>query len=140
MLVIPDVAKIESLTRLIDAFGAYVHLYRNDIPLDSDTVITDFAESNYPGYVAQATSNWTEPVIVARRAQTSADPLLFTRTGTSVPQDVFGYYVTAGLSGPLLWCERGSAPPYPMRVPTDQVLILPRYSFRAEKRPIRTGL
>jgi hypothetical protein len=140
MIVVPYVSQITIIEILILNVEIHIHLYKNDVPLENDTVITDLVEANYPGYASQIASGWSSAETIARRAQTSAEPLTFSRTGTTAPQDIFGYYATTATPTILLWVERAERPPFPMRVATDNILVVPRFSLRGEPRKLRTGL
>lgn len=140
MIVVPNVGAVELLELLLPVWTPWVHLYTTDTPLELDTVIGDFVEANYPGYAAQLATGWTEPEIANRRANTMADPLIFARTNGDPQQECWGYYVTRGITGPLLWAERFADPPWPMRVSTDVITIQLAFSDRGERRRLSTGL
>lgn len=139
MLVVPNVSAISTLQILVDNWDAWVHLYMADVPLDRATVLADLVELDVPGYAAQAAMGWTDPEIVEGRAQTGADPVLFTRGAGTPQRDVWGYFVTQGLSGDLLWVERALNPPIPFRVSTDNWTVIPRYSYAGRVKRSNAG-
>lgn len=140
MLLIPNVAALEFLSRTILWWSPYVHLYVEDVPLDRDIVLDDLVESEAPGYAAQLAIGWDTPVIRARRAYTEAEPLLFSRSDGSPSEQAFGYYVTQGMSGPLLWVERFEPAPFPWSDSTDQIYVTVTFTDRSEPRKLTTGL
>lgn len=128
MLVVPNVGAITLQQILNDNWGVWIHLYMADVPLDRATVLSDLVELDVPGYAPQAAMGWLDPEIVEGRAQTGADPILFTRESGLPQRDVWGYYATMGMSGPLLWVERALDPPIPFRVSTDNWTVIPRFN------------
>lgn len=140
MIVIPDVAKVDFLDWITDNWDVWIHLYVEDVALDHDTTLDDLTESTAPGYAAQQAVDWTDAEIIARRAQTQANWIKFTRDNGSPSEQVFGYYATFGETGFLLWVERMPDPPWPWASVTDVAWVLPRYTLKGESRKLRTGL
>jgi len=129
---VPYVAEISLLVRLLGNITGYVHLYRNDVTITTATTLGDLVEMDVPGYSAQPAVGWTGPVIVSGRAVSAADPILFTRSAGLPSRVAYGYYVTDGPSGDLLWVQRGAEAPYPFGNATDTILVIPRLTLRQE--------
>lgn len=138
------VTPLPSLERLLDvligALSPWVHLYVVDITLTPLTVLADLTECTVPGYTPQKTTGWSAATIAGHVAVTYADPLVYTHGAGAGFQDVWGYYVTDGLSGPLLWCERGGAPPYALHVLGEGVLVQPRFTLGDCNSPQPPGI
>jgi hypothetical protein len=128
VLVLPDVALTYIVDEFIGSIAPYVHLYMTDTPLTRRTTLADFVELDTPSYAAQRAVAWSPSTIRGSLAVTEADPIRWTRGAGGTPRDVYGYYVTDGVSGSLLWCERASTAPIPMRVLGDRLLVIARWS------------
>lgn len=126
MLVVPNEAKLTVLADLLVLYEVYIHLYVYDLPLTATTTLADLTgrEASYPDYAPQLATEWSDPEVVSGIAVSTALPNLFVRGSGSPQQDVFGYFATSGPLGPLLWAERGAAPPYPMRAAGDQLTVI----------------
>lgn len=140
MIQIPNVAAIYTLERLWSVIDPWIHLYRTDTPLSYDTVLADFVEVSIDSYAPVRLQTWTDPEIESRRAVTTRDPVEWVWSSGDAQQEVWGYYVTDGRDGPLLWCGRGEAPPYLVGADRQPVRIVPRYSYAGEQRFLATGL
>lgn len=140
MIFIPDEFNESYLTWLIENWEIWIHLYVVDVPISRSTVQTDLIESAAPGYAPVLAENWTDPVILARRGQIEADWIKFVRLNGDPAQQAFGYYATAGETGNAWWVERFEPAPIPFASSSDFVWVQPRYSRRAEKRRLSTGL
>lgn len=112
------------LASLIDGLDLWAHLYTNDPPLSIDTVVDDFVEVIYDGYVAQIISRWTPPALRSGRAFTVADPLFFVFSGGVEPLPVRGYYATYGPTGPAVFGWRRPGDAYQLALPTPLLTIL----------------
>lgn len=134
-ITIPNVAEVNLLDRLLDKVETWYHLYVNSIVLGPATVKTDFVEGSWPGYAAKKVTTWTPAITVSGRAESSADQQQWIRTFDGSGQLVYGYYVTDGQTGPLLWCETRAAGPIRMQFSSDTVTVMPRVTLREDPNP-----
>jgi len=85
-----------------------LHLFKNNITVNRNTVVGDFTEATFGSYAAKALTraNWTSPVTVSDKA-------LSTYTSTAqqwssnggAPETIYGYYITDDDTGTALWAE-----------------------------------
>lgn len=106
--------------------GAVAHLFENDYAPNIDTVIGDFVEATFTGYVASSAIVWSEPFRNALgQAQVVGDTKVFeldALPGTII----YGYYLTVG--GAYRGAERFPEP-VPLAVVGNPVVLVPTYSF-----------
>jgi microcystin-dependent protein len=128
MIRVPYSCLIRVTDDFIGSVMPWVHLYVTEVTDTPLVDLVDFTECSAPGYSSQKTTGWTSPVIVDGAAVTQADPLVFSR-GTGPPsQDVWGYYVTDGKLGPLLWWEPVGSVPMAFRTMGDIISVVARWS------------
>lgn len=101
------------------------HLFINDITPSAATVTTDLVEATFTGYEPQNIQGWTPAILRSGKAITWSDPIRFTCAANGPLQTVYGYYVTLGYDGPLLWLERRAMGPIPIANIGDLVIVLP---------------
>lgn len=95
--------------------GAKVHLYQTEIAPTADTPLATFAasEADYSGYASQTVATWLASYVGDdQRARVSAASLLFQPNASTVPNEIFGVYVTNAASDTLLYA-------YLLDVPVD---------------------
>lgn len=124
-LVVPYVPSTRLLDNLLDQLGAVYHLYVVFVKPDQDTTLEDLVEASFEGYAPLAVPVWTPAVLVGGSAAAYGDPLLWTRSSSGSPQMVYGYYVTAGVTGPLLWAELRELGPITVQEAGDRVYFTP---------------
>lgn len=129
MIVIPDSGLLLLVSGLDYQSSAWVHLYRTDTPLTRNTTLADLVELDTPGYLRQRAVSWSPPTIRGDQAVTEADPLRWTRGAGPPARQIYGYYVTFGSSGPLLWAERGIEAPYTWDTLGQRILVIARFSL-----------
>lgn len=111
------VANNEGRKKSCDAFlatdaGAWrLFLFTNNYTPLPTSITSDFTQPTYTGYVGQAFAGWGASAIDGNGNATSTGTA--TRTfqptaNTSLPQTVYGYFVTDG-STKVLWAERLSS-------------------------------
>jgi len=106
--------------------GALAHLFDNDVEPNVDSVIGDFVEATFTGYVASAAIVWSEPFRnQLSQAQTVGDTKTF-ELDALPGAIIYGYYLTVG--GAFRGAERF---PEPVALATvgNAVVLVPTYSF-----------
>lgn len=132
-LVVTNLGEVLMLGTLVtELFGTLtLRLFQNDITPDAETETADFDEADFPGYASIDLDDWSSAVeIPSGEAETVEQTRIFTATGSSPANDVYGYYVTNG-SGVTVWAERFAA----MQVVNgsgDEVAVLPRFRFASQ--------
>lgn len=126
MIIVPIVGATALLDDLLDDVTTWYHLYVTDITLSVDTVLGDFVEASFPGYLPLLVSTWAPSLWDVDRAVSNADPAVWTRGGPPSLVTVYGYYVTDGMVGPLLWCERRTEGGIVLNNPGEQCQVLPK--------------
>ena len=132
MIVIPDSGGIQLLYDLLEQAVTVYHLFTNNVNLTQSTALTDFVEASWPAYKPATVTSWAPALTVAGRAVAQADPTSWTRGVGGTAKMVYGYYVTDTVGGPLIWAEVRPQGPLRMQFPSDQVMILPQLTLRAD--------
>ncbi len=132
MIVIPDAAAIALVADLLDDVTTVFHLFTNAVTLTQATTLANLVEANWPAYKPATVTTWAPALTVSGRAVAQADPTVWVRGVGGSAQLVYGYYVTDTTGGPLLWAELRPQGPITMQSPTDQVLLLPQLTLRAD--------
>lgn len=108
-----------------DQLYAQCHLFVNPAILSIDTVLADLTEATYPGYYQQNISGWSPATVQGSGATSWSDPIVFGCAGGMAPEYVYGYYVTRGSPGRLLWAELRPQGPIRMWLDSDLCVVLP---------------
>lgn len=132
MIVIPDAGGIVLLGDLLGDVTTVYHLYIQPVALSQATTLAQLIEAKWPAYRPITVSTWSPALTVGGRAVSTADPALWTRGVGGVASQVYGYYVTDTVGGPLLWAEARAQGPLTMTAPDDQLVILPQITLRAD--------
>jgi hypothetical protein len=135
VIVVPNVAADVLLDDLIEAIDTYYHLYVNAATLGPDTTLTDLTEAAWPDYRSMRVTTWSPAIALEGTAASQADPVVWVRGVGGLAVDVYGYYVTDGATGPLLWVEARPSGPTPMRAATDTVIVTPQLTLRQNDCP-----
>jgi hypothetical protein len=103
--------------------GNDLRLYQNTTPIDpNDPTLFQFTEATFDGYAAVVTP-FGAPLIIRDPAtggwQMVDAQRIFTMTGTTTPNNIYGAYITSGGNWLVAW---SFAAPYPM-VDTSSSLI-----------------
>lgn len=131
MIVVPTEAGVYCLNRLLDAVTTYVHLFRNDYTPDDTTTLASFVECSFDSYNVQYERYWTNAIAFYDVPTSWGEPLIWTAASTlNMPQTIYGYWITDGASGSLLWCERAPAP-VTLAGAGAQVILQPRIQLGA---------
>jgi|SRR5579859_1115366 len=110
-----------------------VHLFQNNhIPSPNDD-ITSYVEATFDGYaVAPADIQWGAVGVDNNGApQVFGDLKVFTMSGSTTPNTIYGYYVTDEGGDMLYWAEL-FANPVNMATVGDQIALVPVYSVGNE--------
>jgi len=132
-IVVPDVALEFMLTVLLKEVNApssvVYHWYTNDLDPDFDTVLLDFTEAS-GGTIASLTvsaSSWgvdsDDGTATAEWSEQTVD--------VTTTISLYGYYVTDGGGGQLLWCERFDGAPFSYPSVGGALLITPRLELQS---------
>lgn len=117
---IPNIGEINLTKDLIYAWGVSgvrIHLYKNNITPDEDTVVGDLTEADYSGYAYQDITSWTTPATDASgRAFTVSSTATFPLNGSG-SQDIYGWYAT-DYTGNLKYVFRYAGAPIAYGGPT----------------------
>jgi len=89
-----------------------LHLFKNaKTPAIGDN-LGMYQECDFPGYAPVAIHSWgTAHDSGSQSSETDHPPVTFTCNGTTVPNTIYGYYVTDGSSN-LLWAQADPNPFY----------------------------
>jgi hypothetical protein len=118
MGVLPDAALIDALAALLSGYGTLtLHLAQNNVSITRATVLTDFTEANFSGYVAQNIGTWATPALdsVNHRSYAAAPALSFQNTTGAVGNSIYAVYAT-NAAGHLVYAEEVAGGP---SVPVD---------------------
>lgn len=132
MIVLPVGAAQYCLDRLIDSVSPFYHLFVNDIQLGPNTTAADFIEASFAGYVPLGTGLWANAYLRQGIVTTLADALTWTCTRLGPLETLYGYWVTDGIDGAMLWCELASPPLIVVHQAGDQVQLTPLISLSAQ--------
>lgn len=130
MIVIPSVGGVALLNLLTDAYTAWYHLYTNPLTPNAASVLTDFVEASFGGYAPLRSVGWTDALVVGDVPTAYADALVFACTVSGSPQSIYGYYVTQGKTGGLLWAQSRDAGPVVITNVGDSLDVLPTLSLQ----------
>lgn len=128
-LLVPDVGEVLMLKNIVNntaPTNLVLKLYQsNTTPAEGDTAAT-YTESNFTGYanVTLTGASWTVGTVAGTSNATYAQQT-YTSSAAQTTQNVYGYFVTAGPTGTLLWAERFTDGPYPITNNGDAVKVTP---------------
>jgi len=129
-VIVPYVRSAAILTSFTAALGeivgALIHLYTNDFTPNIDSVLTDYTEATFTGYVASDAVVWSETFRNSLgQAQTVGGTKVFILD--ALPSEtIIGYYATVG--GALRFGERFPEP-VPLAVVGAACVVVPTYNF-----------
>ena len=110
----PDAGEVAALKAMVNHTSPgdlKLHLYKNDVTIDEDTVIGDVTESTEAGYAAVTLTgaSWTVATGAGNVTTASYAEQTFTFTEAAT---VYGYYVTNNAGTILMWIEEFTGGPY----------------------------
>lgn len=104
--------------------GAILHLFDNDFTPTPDSVIGDFTEATFAGYVASSAIAWSEPFRTEDgRAKSVGDTKVF-ELDTLPGAIIYGWYATVG--GALRAAKRFDTP-VSLAVVGNACIVTPEY-------------
>jgi hypothetical protein len=110
--VFPNLGKAAALEVLLASPTVFtLHLYKNSLVIDRDTILADLDEADFDGYSEEDISTWGTIYIdpVDNAATSDADETIFLCASSSTPNIIYGAYFTDQI-GDLWWIDEFSAP------------------------------
>ena len=140
--VFPDVGLSDNMAAWLTGLGTLtLHLAKNNVTITRASVLTDFTEANYSGYVAQTIGTWGAPVYDAtnHRYTSTAPALTFINSTGSVGNSIYAVYIKDA-GGTLIYAEEvtgGPATPVDMTTAGKAYIYQPIFddSSRASTSP-----
>lgn len=130
MIVLYSIGACRLLDDMLDNVETWFHLFVDDVNPTADLAIGGFTEPGWEGYAALKMAQWTPAIWAKTRAITWGEQLRWISPGTVPVQKVYGYYVTDGQFGPLLWSERDPTGPIDAGSPGTPINIYPEFSLQ----------
>lgn len=125
-LIFPRSQELSLVNAMVDGadyVGAKLHLFKNDINPNADTILADFEECDFDGYAA-ATVTWSNAFFDTDDiALSSGGEILFTQDD-AIGNNVYGGYLTNTAGDKLLWSGRLPDAPYPMAESGDVLPVV----------------
>lgn len=108
----PDSTLLPILTKVCGSTGLDYHLYTNNLTPLLTTVLGDFTEAAWAGYVAQTVvdADFTIKAVVSHLGSFLAAPVAFANT-SGAPVNAYGYFVTDNTTGDFVTCARFDSAP-----------------------------
>lgn len=110
--------------------GSKVGLFTANVTPNKDTLLAALTEPVGTWYMQAATAGWLTTSINEPdgTALTEANPVVFSYSGVSAGEQIYGYFLVDG-SGNLLCCGRFDDAPRIMAAAGDGIVIYPRCSM-----------
>lgn len=133
-LLVPDTGEIYMLQNIVGknatANTLYLKLYQNAVTPGEANTVADYTEANFTGYanIALTGASWT---VSSASGYSNATYAIQTYTSSAAQstQQIYGYYVTSGPGGQLLWAEKFTDGPYPITNNGDAIKVTPFISL-----------
>lgn len=109
-----------------------VRLFKNNYTPVEGSVAADFTTPDYNGYAAQVAANWTAAHTVGVKAQTEADPLIFSHTAGATSNTIYGYFVQPANDATAVWYAERFATAVVLAVDGDALVLYLRYTQDTE--------
>jgi hypothetical protein len=114
MLLTPNVSNLLIAEVLRAAWNGgtplVARLFQNNYTPIEATVVGNFVEATYNGYVAQSLVSWASAVLITNQAHIIPAALIWQHTAGSTSNTIYGWYATDS-GGTQLWmCERFGTP------------------------------
>lgn len=129
-LLVPDTGEVlmlKNIVGFVSANNLVLKLYKNDkTPAEGDDASL-YAEATFTGY-ANTTLTGTSWVVGSNTSGYSNAQYAiqtFTSSAAQTSNNIYGYYLTSGPGGQLVWAERFSDGPYPISNNGDAIKVTP---------------
>lgn len=129
MFEFPLTSRCPLLDAIVAGLAPWVHLYVNNPTVTWCLIKADLHEATSGGYAPKLAINFAPAVLVGAVARAVADPLVWTRTDGMPAEQVYGYFITQGEDGDLLWCSLPRTDPFPWGLAGDQITLVPTLEF-----------
>lgn len=100
-------------------------LYKSNTTPTVNSILANFTECDFAGYVRQSITGWTAPTVAANIASMTADPKTFTRSSTGAAQFIYGYLIIDNAGTVLYAAERDPNAPITVTVLGDSYTVTP---------------
>jgi len=133
-LKVPYAATILFKTAERDALleDAELCLFQNNYTPINTSVLGDFVEADFDGYARITLTGWSAPALnVDNKAETSLAAQIFTMTGSTTPNDIYGVFVVSS-TGALLYAEVDPSGPVTMDTDGQFYGYVPRFTNESE--------
>jgi len=136
---VPDVGLKQVIMLLQAGFPQlFVRLFQNDYTPAAGSVLANFTEATFSGYVAgtiqPGAAGWPgAPLLGAanHRYQITAGNVAYNGTGAGITNTIYGYYVCDQANN-LWWAERLPGAPFTMGAAGSNLTITPTLTDRSE--------
>jgi hypothetical protein len=110
----------------------YLHLYRTNYAPGATTNKSSFTEAIFSGYsvMTLTRANWSTPVIVAGKGESSYGSQALSWTCGSVGDTIYGYWVEDASDGTVLWAEQFSTAR--VLAQNDVLNLTPKFTMASE--------
>lgn len=132
--IFPNTGKKAILNSYLGSNTLTYHLYQSSITVDRDTTLADMLaiECNFDGYSPQVASGWSMAIINSDfAAQSEASTLTWTVSGSTVGNNVWGYFSEDG-SGNLIGVEQADGAPIDMNAIGNSFPLIPQITVKSE--------
>ena len=122
--------ELRNLRLLLAAQDQVLHLFQNDLAISRGTVLAQFVECDWSGYLPQTypAASWTPPALEGQAARSIGIPATFTHNGGPLGNLVYGYWFQDSATAELTWCERLQGAPIIVQAGSPPLIIIPSYS------------
>lgn len=127
-VVYPKEGRSKHLNLIRSNGGSFeMRLFKNNLTPDLDTVVGDFTECDFSGYLAIGLSWGAVTINGDDNAEMVALVASFTHDGGATSNNVYGWYLVGGVGGTeyLAFCERFVDAPRSMAGATDVINVTP---------------
>lgn len=130
-ILVPDVGEVYMLQNIVGknatANTLYLKLYKTDVtPAEGDTAAT-YIEATFTGYanIALTGASWVVGSNTSGYSNAQYALQTFTSSAAQTSNNIYGYYITSGPGGQLIWAERFTDGPYPISNNGDAIKVTP---------------
>lgn len=126
-LIVPDVAEVDALTKILTP-ALTIRLYSNNYTPGATSLTANFTEVAGGGYANKPLTfaGWSIVAGAPSAASYAAQTWNFTGA-TNAPGTIYGYYVTRDSDGLLMWAERFPVVPF-VPIAGSIITVTPRFT------------